>query len=128
MKSCSTMQGSHLGFQASGLGSKVISGLGPGLAPRMGSAQGYPNFRGSGLGSKQESGLTVGSGRSGHRFGLGSGRGLGSGHGLGSGRGMMSNLGGGMQVRRTPPPPPHCFAEPLGTPKMPSIVSVKKVL
>ncbi|KAA6420817.1 MAG: small conductance mechanosensitive ion channel family [Trebouxia sp. A1-2] len=90
-------QGSHLGFQASGLGSKVISGLGPGLAPRMGSGQGHPNFRGSGLGSKQESGLTAGSGRSGHRFGLGSGRGLGSGHGLGSGRGMMSNLGGGMQ-------------------------------
>ncbi len=93
------MQGSHPGFQGSGLGSKVISGLGPGLAPRMGSGQGYPNFRGSGLGSKQESGLTAGSGRSGHRFGLGSGRGLGSGHGLGSGRKIMSNLGGGMQVR-----------------------------
>ncbi len=108
------MQGSHLGFQGSGLGSKVISGLGPGLAPRMGSGQGYPNFRGSGLGSKQESGLTAGSGRSGHRFGLGSGRGLGSGHGpgsahgLGSARGMMSNLGGGMQVRRRTPSPSAC--------------------
>lgn len=76
------MQGSHLGFQASGLGSKVISGLGPGLAPRMGSGtQAYP---------KQGSGLAGGSG---HRLGFGSGR------GLGSGRQMMSNLGGGMQVQ-----------------------------
>lgn len=68
------MQGSNLGFQRNDrLGSKTISGLGPGLAPRMN--------------SKQASGLAFGSGH----------RGMDS--ALGSGRQVLSNLGGGVQVR-----------------------------